>query len=345
MAGKLYMADKTFPFDEDIFFADYQDEPDLVKNVLVTSGIMVDDPLIKSKVNSGNQFTIPFYNALDEAEEQNYDGVTDITLSTIGASSQTGYVYGRAHGWYADDFPQDFTTANPMAAIAARAAKWRQTKRNKRLAGIAEAVLGAKGMTDHTVTVNQLTATTLSDAAQKVYGDNKSTVKLALMHSSVAQAFEDMERVDYLKYTDPNGVTTDLNVYQVNGLTVLVTDEMPHTAATSGEGAKAATYTTYLFGEGAFRYADIGVARPVFNGRDELKRGGTSYLGYRLREAIHPNGFNFTAPKETGSSNPNKGNPVISPTDAQLATAGNWSLAYTEHRAIPFMKLVTPGVA
>ena len=75
MAGKLYMADKTFPFDEDIFFADYQDEPDLVKNVLVTSGIMVDDPLIKSKVNAGNQFTIPFYNALDEADEQNYDGV------------------------------------------------------------------------------------------------------------------------------------------------------------------------------------------------------------------------------------------------------------------------------
>ena len=117
MAGKLYMADKTFPFDEDIFFADYQDEPDLVKNVLVTSGIMVDDPLIKSKVNSGNQFTIPFYNALDEADEQNYDGVTDITLSTIGASSQTGYVYGRAHGWYADDFPQDFTTANPMLSL------------------------------------------------------------------------------------------------------------------------------------------------------------------------------------------------------------------------------------
>ena len=83
----------------------------------------------------------------------------------------------------------------------------------------------------------------------------------------------------------------------------------------------------------------------MFNGRDELKRGGTSYLGYRMREAIHPNGFNFTAPKETGSSNPNKGNPVISPTDAQLADKANWSLAYTEHRAIPFMKLVTPGVA
>lgn len=343
MSGTLYMGEKTFPFDEDIFISDYQDEPDLVRNVLIESGVMVDDPLITANLGQqGNQFTIPFYNALDAADEQNYDGKTDIELSTISASYQTGYAYGRAHGWYADDFAQDFTTANPMAAIAARMAKFVQTKRNARLTGIAQAVLGITAMKDHTVTKDTLDANTLSDATQEVYGEYKNSVGLAIMHSSVAQAFEDLERVEFLKYTDPNGVTSQLPVYQVNGITVLISDDVPHTAATTGESAKAATYTTFVFAQGAFRHASIPVARPAFTDRDELKRGGTSWLGYRYREAIHPNGFSFTAPKQ-GGTGPDKNNPVISPTDDQLADKSNWSLAYTDHRAIPFMALVTPG--
>ena len=47
--------------------------------------------------------------------------ITNITLSSMGGSYQSGVVYGRAHGWYADDFVADFTAANPLAAIAARA--------------------------------------------------------------------------------------------------------------------------------------------------------------------------------------------------------------------------------
>lgn len=139
MAGKLYMADKTFPFDEDIFFADYQDEPDLVKNVLVTSGIMVDDPLIKSKVNAGNQFTIPFYNALDEADEQNYDGVTDITLSSIGAQLADRIHLRPRPRLVRRRLPAGLHHCQPHGRHSRRAAKWTQTKRNKRLAGIAEA--------------------------------------------------------------------------------------------------------------------------------------------------------------------------------------------------------------
>lgn len=340
MSGTLYMGDKTFPFDEDIFISDYQDEPDLVRNVLIESGVMVEDPLITSSLSAqGNQFTIPFYNALDEADEQNYDGKTDITLSTMGASYQRGYAYGRAHGWYVDDFAQDFTTANPMAAIAARMAKWIQTKRNTRLAGITQAVLGIDAMKSHVVTKTSLEAYTLSDATQEVYGEYKNTVGLCIMHSAVAQAMEDLERVEFLKYTDPNGVTAQLPVYQVNGITVLVSDDVPHTAAS---GDTKATYTTLIYARGAIRHAPIPVARPTFTDRDELKRGGTSYFGYRYREAIHPNGFNFAAPVQ-GGDGADKDNPVISPTDAQLTAKDNWSLAYSDHRAIPFMELITPG--
>lgn len=344
MPGTLYMNDKTFPFDEDIFFSDFQDEPDLTMNVLLNSGVMVNDPLIQANLGAqGNQFTIPFYHTLDEADEQNYDGKTDIQLSSISATYQQGYAYGRAHGFYVDDFAEDFTTAKPMAALASRMAKFVQNKRNARLSGIAAAVLGTTGLKSHVITKTSIDGSTLSDATQEVFGMYKKQVGLAIMHSSVAQEFEDLQRVDYLKYTDPNGVQRDLSVFQVNGIDVLIDDDVPHTAASgSGGTAKPATYTTYIFAKGAFRYANIPVARPVFTDRDELKRGGTSYLGYRYREAIHPNGFSFTAPK-VGGSGPDAANQVISPTDAQLEDKANWALAYKDHRSIPFMALVTPG--
>lgn len=334
MPGTITLGDYTIPFDEEIFAAHLDNEPDLISNALITSGILVEDGYIASLIAGGsNVYTMPFYGALADDDDDNYDGKTDITLDTMGATHQTGVVYGRAHGWYADDFVADFTVANPLAAIAARVAKYWQNKRQARFIGIADAVLGVNAMSGHTVTKSELTPTLLSDTAQEIWGDRKGLASVAVMHSAVAQSFEDMERVDYLKYTDPNGVSRDLPIYLVNGITVIIDDGVPKTAAS---GDDPATYSTYLFQPGAFRRAGAPVAHPTFFGRDELKRGGMEYFGNRFRETIHPNGFSFTLPKVSGK-------PVVSPTDAQLGTTGNWSLAYSDHRMIPFAKLITPG--
>lgn len=430
MAGTITLGDYTIPFDEEIFAAHLDNQPDLVKNAFVSSGIIVEDGYLASQIKGGgNFFTLPFYGALDDTADDNYDGKTDITLDTMGATKQSGTVYGRAHGWYADDFVADFTAANPLAAIAARIAKYWQNKAQARLIGITEAVLGVSAMSGHIITKSTLGATTLSDAAQEIWGDRKGLASMAVMHSAVAQKFEDMERVDYLKYTDPNGVERGLNVYIVNGITTIIDDGVPKggTATAAGvytitvagtpkvgdklivngvqvtldatsaaSAAAAATalktaidadpffgaaystsrsngvitvteksghygagapkakaigtstiavatttapadfearYTTYLFQPGAIRHAGVPVVHPVFLDRDELKRGGMEYFGNRFREATHPNGFSFALPLNT-----------ISPTDAQLGTTANWSLAYDDARMIPFAKLVTPGV-
>lgn len=340
MPGTISLGNFTIPFDEEIFAGYLQNEPDLVTNAMLTSGAMVEDRYIASLIrDGGNVYTIPFYNALADGADNNYDGQTDITLDTMGASHQSGVVYGRAHGWYADDFVADFTAANPLAAIAARVAKYWQNKRQARLIGITEGVLSLTAMKDHIVTKSKVEGSTLSDTAQEIWGEHKNAVSLAIMHSAVAQEFEDMERVDYLKYTDANGVTRDLNIYTVNGITTIIDDGVPKTAASgSGESATPATYTTYLFGAGAIRHAAAPVDHPTFMGRDELKRGGMEYFGNRFRETIHPNGFSYTLPT---AGSPAK--PVISPTDAQLAAKANWSLAYSDHKAIPFAKLITPG--
>lgn len=436
MPGTITLGDYTIPFDEEIFAAYLQNEPDLVTNAMIQSGIMVEDAFIASLINGGgNVYTAPFYNNLADTADDNYDGKTDITLDTMGASHQTGVVYGRAHGWYADDFVADFTAANPMAAIAARIAKYWQNKKQARTIGIVEAVLSKDAMSAHTVTVNEVGGTMLSDATQEIWGEHKRGIGLAIMHSAVAQSFEDLQRVEYLKYTDPNGVTRQLAVSEINGIAVIEDDGVPKsmTGATSagvytiavggtvasgdkitvngvtvtldstsgadataaatalksaleadeafnaaysmtrststltvteksghyGAGAPEASivstagtvtvatttepaggymqYTTYMFAGGALRHANAPVDRPTFFGRDELKRGGMAYFGNRFRETIHPNGFSYTLPTDAQS------NPVVSPTDAQLATAAQWALAYSDAKAIPFGKMLSPG--
>ena len=435
MPGTITHGSYTIPFDEEIFAGYLQNEPDLVTDALVQSGVMVADGYIADLIaGGGNVYTVPFYGNLADSADNNYDGLTDITLDTMGAKYQSGVVYGRAHGWFADDFAADFTVANPMAAIAARVAKYWQNKRQNRLIGIAEGILGVSDMSPNTVTKTSIEASMLSDAAQEIWGEHKRSVGMAVMHSAVAQSFEDLARVDYLKYTDPNGVTRDLPIYQVNGLNVIIDDGVPKsmTSATSagvytitiggtvasgdkivvngvevtldstsgasvsaaatavktaidadaafaaiystsrsngvitcteksgkyGTGAPVASitstagtvavatttapaggymqYATYLFAEGAFRYAPAPVMNPVGFGRDELKRGGMAYIVNRFRETIHPNGFSFTLPTVDGAK-------VISPTDLQLATTANWSLAYDSPKAIPFGKMLSPG--
>lgn len=340
MPGTITLGDKTYPFDEEIFAEHWLDEPDLVTNAMLTSGALAEDAYIGSLISTGsNVYTIPFYGLLPDDADDNYDGQNDITLTTMGASHQTGVVYGRMHGFYADQFVQDFTTAHPMAAIAARTAKYWQNKAHARIIGITDAVLSLSAMSDHVVTVDELTPNTLSEATQKVFGANKGQIRLAIMHSAVAQVFENMQRVDYLKHTDANGVTRELDVYQVNGITVIIDDGVPATAASGDDKAK---YTTYLFAEGALRHASAPVTMPVELGRDPKTRGGVDELYMRFRETYHPNGFSFALP--TTGTGANK-KPVVSPTDEQLGTAANWSLAYGDHKAIPFMKLVSPGVA
>lgn len=344
MPGTLTLGNMSIPYDEEIFAAYFNDEPDLMSDALIQSGAMVEDEYINSLIaNGGDIYTIPFYGLLDySADPVNYDGRTDIPISEISGGSQTGVVYGRAQGWGARQFAADFTAANPMQAMAVRTAKWWRIKKQKTMLDIVNAGLSNTKMASHALTKTELTETTLDDACEEIFGDQAGQVAIAVMHSAVAQFYKDKERVEYLKYTDPNGLTRELNIYDINGLTTVVYNGVPKTAGTpaSGSGQTAtpavpATYTTYLFAYGSLRHGNAPVTAPVEFSRDPLKNGGEDYLVNRLRETIHPDGFTFTKPKSGYTE---------SPTDTQLAASANWGLAYSDPNAIPIAKLITPGV-
>lgn len=334
----------NFPFDAELFIHQWNEEPDPVKTAFLNSGVLAPDPLIAGQLASdGNLFTVPFYNILD-GDEVNYNGQTDITASESTAGSQTGVAYGRAKGFTARNFVAELSGADPFGHIVSSVAKYWNKKRQKRIIGLLDGVFGITSDADwakHTVDLSdgtvaaphKIEASTLADAATEILGDNREAFALAIMHSTVAHTLEKLEMLEFWKYTDANGIERPMNIASANGFTVIVDDGVPITAATTGESAAPAKYTTYLLGRGVLRTAPGRLDVPVETARDPAKNGGQDTLYTRIREAIHPNGFSFKVPT-TGWTE--------SPTDAQLFASANWKRVFNA-KAIPMAKIITNG--
>lgn len=337
----------NYPFDEDIFLQAWAAEPDPVRTALLSSGVMVADPLIASALqNDGNSYSIPFYETLT-GDPVNYDGGTDITSTETSGGYQSGIAYGRAKGFTARDFVAELSGSDPMGHIAASVGRYWDKVRQSILIKILDAVFGITGDDDwekHTIdlsaaagaspTPSLIEATTLGDVATEVLGDNRSAFSVAIMHSAVANTLEKLQALEYWKYTDANGMQRPMRIASANGFTVIVDDGVPTTATSSGGSSTTlGTYTTYLLGAGVLRQAPGRLDHPVEVSRDPAKNGGQDTLYTRIRESIHPNGFSFKIPSSSWTN---------SPTDAQLAASENWERKF-EAKAIPMAKLITNG--
>lgn len=338
MPGTLY----GYPFDEELFVYHWLNEPDPVKTAFIESGVMAQNAEIQGQISQGgNLYTIPFYKTLG-GTELNYDGQTDITATTAEGASQSGVVFGRAAAWTARDFTIDFNSgANPWVQIAGQTARWRQKQEQARAIKIADAALTttnvretewADALKKHTVDIssadttvadsNKLAATTLGDAVVDACGDNaQGLFRLAIMHSRVAKNLQNLDLLEFRKYTDPNGIQRQMPIADMDGMTVVVDD-----ACVSGS-----KYATYLFGAGFLQSADAPVQHAAEYDRDPYKNGGQDTLIIRYREAIHPNGFSWTAASTD-----------TSPTDEQLGTAANYTAIYNP-KSIAAVKVVSNG--
>lgn len=82
-------------------------------------------------------------------------------------------------------------------------------------------------MSSATAEARVIGATDLNDLATQAMGDHKSSFALAIMHSNVAKTLENMELLEFWKYTDANGIQRPLNLASTNGYTVIVDDGVP----------------------------------------------------------------------------------------------------------------------
>lgn len=345
MAGTIF----GIPFDEELFLDMWGEAPDPYLTAMIESGAMVEDSTIEAMIqNKGNIYTIPFYNTLD-GEDQNYDGQTDIDTEEVGGGFQTGVVYGRAKGFFARNFAAELSGADPMGNIVASVSRYWQKRRQMRMIGIADAVFGITGASgnakkwqdthvldlgSNTADPRKISDTDLNDLATLACGDHKGAFGLAIMHSSVANTLENLQLLEYRKYTDPMGIARKMDIADINGYTVIIDDGVPVvTTGGDGDNKNLKKYTTYLFGNGVLRTAKGRVDVPVETVRDAKKNGGQDELITRMRETIHPNGFSFKVPT-TGWTE--------SPTDLQLFNKSNWEAKF-DPKAIPMAKLITNG--
>lgn len=370
MAGSKFDAKS---FNPEAFGSYIDTIPQANKNELIKSRVIVANARIKELLSSqtGSFYgTIPIFGRIG-GEAVNYDGKTAITSDSLDTFEQSVIAVGRAKAWTEKDFSTDITGGVDFMSEVAKqvAAYWDDVD-----TGIVLSILKGIFAMDtkeekvfvdaHTHNISNkavghsMGATTLNTAIQKACGDKRAKFSLVFMHSAVATNLENLNLLEFLKYTDANGVQRPLPMASWNGRLVIVDDGMPYvegyfdakqgdegalkvtTAGSGGDEVKlddvkkayfgSATldgngshfvvagtqYTTYVFGDGAFDFADLGAKVPYEMSRDPKTNGGEDTLYTRKRVCFAPKGISFIKKYVTS----------LSPTNAELEDKRNWAL-------------------
>lgn len=346
-------------FNAEVFGRYVDTVSDLKRNELLKAGVLENSPNIRNLFpdqTGGNYAVIPMKAPITGAPV-NYDGSTDITSTSRDTFTQGMIVVGRADGFKERDFSYDIAGKTDFLPEAAEIAHYKDNIDQATLLAILKGIFGmtgtanAKFVSDHTTditgqTTNVVGATTLNSAIQKATGDNKNIFTVAIMHSTVATNLENLNLLQYLKYTDANGVQRDLGLATWNGRTVLIDDNMPVeevAESAAGKNDGYTKYTTYVLGRSAFLYCDCGAKVPYEMARDASKNGGETTLYVRQRKMFAPKGISF-APTTI----------PLSPTDTILESGASWTLAhdgnatvanrkYYPHKAIPIARIISRG--
>jgi hypothetical protein len=322
--------------------------PNLKENSLLKNGVLEVNNSLKSRLvdGVGGNFLIEPIKGLLDGDFVNYDGKTTITTSNRGTFLQNKIVCGRAKGWEEKDFSTELTGENWMEGIAGEVAEYWQGVDMGDILAILKGIFSmtsanGKAFADqHTTEIEEaMNATTINTAAQKAFGDKKNKmVSMAFMHSNVATGLENLQLLDYLKYTDSNGITSNIEIAQVGNKTVIIDDDMPVEEVEDG-----AKYTTYLLGKGAIEFCNVGVKTPSEVARDAATDGGIDKLYTRQRKLYAPKYISWEGNKS-----------IISPMPADLENGANWDVVndgnktvsarvYVDHRNIPFARIITRG--
>lgn len=393
-------------FDEKSFngqaFGKYVDRvPNTKRNELIKSKAIKGNEAIKNAFGSqtGTAYAvIPFYGLLDGAPV-NYDGKTNIDSTRTETYERGVVVIGRAKAWTEGDFSYDITGGvDFMDNVAQQVSEYWAEIDQATLLSILKGVFAMTGkenlqfVNNHTLDISKesiakstVGPATLNTAIQKASGDHKHRFSLVIMHSAIATNLENLKLLNYLKYTDKDGVQRDLALGTWNGRLVLIDDGMPTETKESlyvrctatddgalkvatpgtgqGEVAKetvaadisdiqdgeyvqhiqnAVMYTSYILGDGAFDYENIGAKVPAEMSRDPKTNGGETTLYSRQRKVFAPYGISYT--KKSQASN--------SPTDAELENGTNWELVNNgstsskkciAHKTIPIARIISRG--
>ena len=382
-------------FNEEVFERYTKTLPSTKENSLIKNGLFTVVNKYRAKMTDqtgGYAIEEPIKGRLG-GSPSNYDGSTNIEKGTERKTFiQRKIAYGRAKAWGEYDFATEVTGTNFKAEAQEVKDYWDEQRQSTVLSilkGIFAMSGGADGdfVTKHTYDISEedgtaanLGADAMNRAAQKALGDKKAQLDIVFMHSVVSTNLEGLNLINFLKYTDSDGIERDLTIGTFNGRLVIVDDEVQElngyeeaTSATTGAlkvvSGTASTgqisltdvqasdfypagvaandyvvagkkYVSYAFKKGFFEFEDLGVVKPAELARDAYTKGGFTDLVTRVREIIVPYLISY---KGTGS---------VSPTNANLATGSNWELVndqdavsktYVDDKLIPIVRIISRG--
>ncbi len=341
-------------FDSKIFdstvFGDYVGRvPTIKTRELLARRVFVGNSEIRSLFRGAGNAAfarVPLYGAIS-GEAQNYDGVGDITPQKTPCFEFGAVVIGRANAWSERDFACDAAGTDYMDTVAEQVAEYWEEADEATLLSILSGLFHvsdedskAEFVDTHTYDITgedipQISATSLNAAIQRACGSAKGKFRAVIMHSAVATNLENLQLMNYLTYTDKDGITRDLTIGTWNGKSVIITDNLP----VSRNEDDNPVYTTYALGEGAFFYENIGAKVPYEMHRSPSEEGGCDILYSRQRKVMHPFGFSYVKASQK----------TLSPTDNELSYGANWELATSDdgevidHKLIPLARIISLG--
>lgn len=159
------------------------------------------------------------------------------------------------------------------------------------------------------------------------------TATTVVLTQKVAQAEE--AAVIVVNKKDSSGALTASIAETTAGVTAV-----PYAPAVTAHTA----YTTYILGNGAFGFEDIGAKVPFEMARDPKTNGGEDTLYMRQRKVFSPFGISYERADQATNS----------PTNEELENGANWSLvhsgeaaeqdrSYINHEAIPIARIISKG--
>ena len=311
-------------------FTPYVLEQTTLRDAFLASGVV--QPMAELNATEGGDYVnIPFWKANLTGDFEVLSDSTSLTPGKITADKQVGVILHRGRAFESRDLAALAAGADPMAAIGAKVADYVANQRQKDLIKCLEGVFG--GLTSNTgaafidVSFDKSGMTALGPRqvakARALLGDQGDKLVAVAFHSAVYYDLVERKAIDYVTNVEARGGGTvattgiapvfagsiagayggDNSVPTYMGLRVIVSDDLAPTST---------NYPVYFFTQGAIASGEqMGMQTEV--DRDILAKSDA--MSIDLHYCFHPVGAKWTV----GTTNP---------TQAQLATIGNWTKVY-----------------
>lgn len=310
-------------------FTPYLIEATTQRDAFLSSGVV--QPMAELDASEGGDFiNVPFFSANLTGDFEVLTDSSSLTPGKITANKQVGVVLHRGRAFESRDLAALAAGADPMAAIATKVASYVANQRQKDLIKCLEGVFG--GLTSNTgaafidLSFDKTGQTALGPRqvakARALLGDQGDKLTAVAMHSAVYYDLVERKAIDYITNTEARlstaatGASTinaiagsiasayagDNSVPKFLGLRVIVSDDLAPTST---------NYPVYFFTAGAIASGEQMALRTETD-RDILAKSDA--MAIDLHYCYHPIGAKWGT--------------VVNPTQAQLATIGNWTKVY-----------------